>query len=189
MGRRGCFIRMETVLNIYLLFKLLTSMSLPIKLLRCDMKKNTTLRRAFSFNDGRVTKYPLILKKWQSKFSMMDEETWKYPIETKKKNKEVGGGDLDFAEASRYRCHRVVRLSIHFIRNAFAITLRCPGHGLSNGAVRPRERLRNAMCVQHKWPSANINNRRGKYTVCDDARFSSLSIPALPARGGLFGAR
>ena len=24
---------------------------------------------------------------------------------------------------------------------------------------------RNAMCVQHKWPSANINNRRGKYTV------------------------
>jgi len=39
--------------------------------------------------------------------------------------------NLDIAEeASRHRCHRAVRLSIHFIHNAFAITLRCPGHGL-----------------------------------------------------------
>jgi len=45
--------------------------------------------------------------------------------------------------------------------------------------VRPRERPHNAMCVQHKWPSANINNRRGKYTVRDDARFP---LHALPAR-------
>lgn len=54
--------------------------------------------------------------------------------------------------------------------------------GLSNGAARPRERPRNAMCVQHKWPSANINNRHGKYTVRDDARFFS-TLPFAPARG------
>jgi len=41
------------------------------------------------------------------------------------------------------------------------------------------------MCVQHKWPSANINNRHGKYTVRRDARSSSPSLlgPAPPARG------
>jgi len=59
--------------------------------------------------------------------------------------------------------------------------------------VRPRERPHNAMCVQHKWPSANINNRRGKYTVRDDARFPSPPPRhALPGEGrgwGLRGAR
>lgn len=64
-----------------------------------------------------------------------------------------------------HRCHQAEGLSIHFIRNVFAITLRRRSHGLSNGSRGPRERPRNAMCVQHKWPSANINNRHGKYMV------------------------
>jgi len=48
------------------------------------------------------------------------------------------------------------------------------------------------MCVQHKWPSANINNRRGKYTVRDDARFPSPPPPRSTRAGrgwGLRGAR
>lgn len=32
------------------------------------------------------------------------------------------------------------------------------------------------MCVQHKWPSANINNRRGKYTVRSVFVSSSLCL-------------
>lgn len=95
----------------------------------------------------------------------------------------TGGGEGNgvISILPRHRCHRTARLSIHFIRNAFAITLRCPGHGLSNGAPRgSRERPRNAMCVQHKWPSANINNRRGKYTVRRDARFPRPSFSSFP---------
>lgn len=36
------------------------------------------------------------------------------------------------------------------------------------------------MCVQHKWPSANINNRHGKYTVCDDDTHPSSLFRCLP---------
>lgn len=43
-------------------------------------------------NDGYITKYFFILRKWQSKFDDDDDddeqETRKYPTETKKKDKE-----------------------------------------------------------------------------------------------------
>lgn len=134
------------------------------------------------------------------------------------------------------------RLSIHFIRNVFTITLQRRGHGLSNGSgeeeswiergkrgvAKAREVLRDfssliltlelanktaafealalslsfsssflarssslfffplslflvsqvMRCVcRHKWPSANINNRRGKYTVKNVSLSLILFIP------------
>lgn len=120
---------------------------------------------------------------WQSKLATTMRQARNEEVSNR--NKRGGGrgrgeGNGVISILPRHRCHRTVRLSIHFIRNAFAITLRCPSHRLSNGAPArgSRERPRNAMCVQHKWPSANINNRHGKYTVRRrDARFSRAPPP------------
>lgn len=55
------------------------------------------------------------------------------------------------------------------------------------------EGIGNAMCVQRKWPSANINNRRGKYTVRSERRLAqrerereartAISSPRRGAKG------
>lgn len=85
----------------------------------------------------------LISGKWQNDRNLLaddEQETRKYPTETRGWEGEWRGYGV-ISILPRHRCHRAVRLSIHFIRNAFAITLRCPGHGLSNGPRGPENGL------------------------------------------------